>query len=319
MMLKNKKALESEVLIGIIITLIVAAVIFFFLRGLTLKGTIDKEACHQTVLMRSMPVGIGETMKKSIPLKCKTEDILISFQDEELIKQRIANAMYDCWWMLGEGRLSPFLEGTLKEMSIMPAKSMCVICSTIGFSDRVRAKYSEIDITDYLQNTKIPLQNRTYIEYFSDEEGTRLPTGVKIQPIETSKKYAIIFFAFESEALLKGSGTTGGLVMIGSKMFGPLVATLAGEQILTLPFGILQGLLRTGQALTGAALSAIGTPLLIASAALMLWQTGVSTWGQYVTAAGYCNGENKGCFQVVLTEYDKNALAKTCGNIESIP
>ncbi len=203
MILKDKKALEAEVLIGIIITILIAAVIFLFIRGLSLKGIIDREACHQSVVMRSLPAGIGEAMKRGIPLKCKTEDILINFEDEELIKQRIATAMYDCWWMLGDGKMDFFARPwALSEVN-------CVICSKISFSDATKSKYKKITgFTDYLRENKPAGNEKTYFKLFDVTE-TFSDNDLENQEIETGGDYALVFSLTEKSrfVLLAYEGT----------------------------------------------------------------------------------------------------------------
>lgn len=215
MMLKNKKALEAEVLIGIIITIAVAAVIFFFLRGLSWKGTIDKEACHQSVIMRSLPAGIGEAMKRSIPLKCKTEDILINFEEEELVKQRIATAVYDCWWMLGEGKLDFFARPW------GPSEVNCVICSTISFSDATKSRYKKISgFADYLKENKPVGKDKTYFELFNVIE-TFSDNDFENQAIQTEKDYAVLFSLTEKSRFALISYEAAGCLMsfaIGAKV-----------------------------------------------------------------------------------------------------
>lgn len=298
MKLKNKKALESEVLIGIIITVIVAAVIFLFIRGWTWKGMIDREACHQSVLMRSMPSVIGESMKASIPLKCKTEDILINFDDEELIKQRIANAMYDCWWMLGEGNLDFFSEGFWKgKASIGFGKSACVVCSTIKFNDNIKNKISSVDVNDYLQNTKIYGKDVTYLEYFADQKDAKLEIGAKVADIDTSKEYAVFYMGIKGgdiiEVIKKDASQTG-QILAGSFF-------LAGPQA-------------TGKLLS-LMMSKAG---LITILSVFILQE-FSTIQSQIAAAAHCDLNTEGCNLVILTEYNQEQIAKTCGKIESIP
>lgn len=207
-MLKNKRAIESEVLIGIIITVLVAAVIFWFLylHNASFGGIIDREACHQSVLMRSIPTVIGTPLRTSIPLKCRTEDIIINFDDEEIIKQRMANAMHDCWWMLGEGKLNFYALGLTRE-------NYCIICSTIDFSGKAENKIIP-DFQDYLQTEIIPTTNLTYMQYVSNNEDADVNVLGEKQSIDTNQKYAVVFSFFKRGVLsnLVMGATTGAIV-----------------------------------------------------------------------------------------------------------
>ena len=295
MKLKNKKGLEAEVLIGIIIIIMVSVVIFFFLRGLTWKGVIDREACHQSVLMRSLPSAIGDSLKKTIPLKCKTEKILIDFDDEELIKNRIANAMYDCWWMLGEGKLDFFSEtGTFGI-----EKTSCIICSTLKFDGNVRNKFGEIDLTDYLQDGQIPLKNQTYLEYFSDmEKDSKIKLDSRITPLNTGKEYVILYAGIKSKGLfdpikqdLQAGATIAGGAFLAKGISG--VMNLGSLVFTKIGLTILAGVIATQEILVGAG---------------------------WIATATYCESSDvSGCNILVLAEYSKEQIEKNCRKIESIP
>lgn len=283
MKLKNKKGLEAEVLIGIIITVLVAAVIFWFLYLHNIRTTefIDREACHQSVLMRSIPTVIGTPFRTGLPLKCKTEKILITQEDEELIKNRIANAMHDCWWMLGEGKLNFFATGFVR-------KNYCLICSTIGFDED--AKNKKIDnFQDYLAKEKIPLTNLTYLQYISNSAADNPEiAGIK-ESMNTNKEYAVVFSFFKGEMLTNIlMGGTGGVIgakagaIIGSIVPGP--GTVVGAT----------------------------TGLVIGSAIGLLAQ---SQWKNFIS------GSEKDYFaSLYLIEYNKADLKEMgCTDIESIP
>ena len=316
----EKRGLEAKTLVWIIIVIICFAIILLVIKTWPFTQTIDKEACHESVLLRSLP-GISEASKLITPLRCKTEDIRIdkNYRTEQMIQERVANAMYDCWWMLGEGKLTPFSESTWKEMGVIPAKSLCVICSTIKFDNKIKEKISQVDVLNYLNKEKIPGKDTTYFEYFSDEKGTILPTDVKVEPIKTDNDYAIIFSGFESEALwgpiAKDAGiVAGSFMMLGGSMTGKLAKGLFGISRVTIPAKLnYMGTIPSTTVLKGLGLYAL--PALIA---FLGYQFGVAVWGQHV-AAGYCDGEREGCFQILLVPYDADRLKKACGTIESIP
>jgi hypothetical protein len=338
-MMKNKKALETGILVGIIITVVAGIVILLFIRGWGLKGIIDKEACHQSVVMRSMPSVIGDAMKKAIPLKCKTEDILINFDDEEFVKQRTANAMYGCWWMLGEGKLDFFTEGGMKGWGLAATTGSCVVCSTIQFSDRAKNKISSVDMTDYIQNTKIPLKNNTYMEYFSDEEGAKLPVDVKLEPLDTDKQYAIVYMGIRSvdlmEILKKDFGVAVGTwFLFGGKtqmatqaaamkkmqeeiwgVAGVDIGLGLGEKISWSLLALKGGL---GKLITLPIKGIMGTFMNPVTVGILLTQ-GAFIAQSAIASAVHCDGNIEGCNLIILTEYNKEELVKTCGNIESIP
>lgn len=173
----------QSTLIGIIIVILSAAIIFLFLRALPYRETVDKEACHNSVILRSSAILRGESIiPATMPLNCKTQEIVISSGNEEFIKREIANAMYDCWWMLGEGKLDFFPESGWKDWGVPglgTSKANCMICATIKFEGAAKGK--QIELLNYLEETKIPTKNITYLEYFSEEPGAKLPVDSKLK------------------------------------------------------------------------------------------------------------------------------------------
>jgi len=188
----NKKGIEMRVLIGIIIILVSAAIIFYFFKMLPYKETVDKEACHQSVILRSQKIaGLKPGQLLKFPLNCKTQHMKITSTNEQEIKREIANQMYDCWWMLGEGKKNFF--GRLPTLGAY--KSNCVICSIIEFDKNVKEKVPEIkDLNQYLMNTKISQKNKTYWQYITNSEA---PIVFKDEnekgPIKTNTKYAVVY------------------------------------------------------------------------------------------------------------------------------
>lgn len=207
-MVKEKKALTRHTLVLLIIAVISLAIAGFFLLKYFspfFLGTIDKETCHNTALTRAAIIEKGgilritELLNILPPLKCKTQYSCLSMggkcpekfeaitlENEEGIKKEIANAMYDCWWMLGEGEKQIFPVGWV-EGTTLYGKSFCVICSVISFSEDVQEKHEEIkDMTFYLAENVIPGKNITYSEYFSLGLGD-------IKDIDTAQKQMIVF------------------------------------------------------------------------------------------------------------------------------
>ena len=210
-MLNEKKAITVRFIILLLVSLISFTIIVAWFRTFPYREIINKETCHQSVMLRSMQ-GIGEITKRKIPLRCKTEHIIISESDEEQIKKKIANAMYDCWWMLGEGKLNFFPSKLTRE-------NYCIICSTIEFKSRARDK--KIDIYTYLKERTIPSKDESFLEYLSN--GNSEIVG-EAELLDTNKEYAIVFSFFKGEFLtniLMSSGTA----IIGAKA-GAIIGTI---------------------------------------------------------------------------------------------
>src|SRR3989344_7816318 len=127
-MRQNKKdrrgEISSSMLIGIVITIIGAAILFFLFSQIAWRGNVDQEACHQSVIFRAT---LPSVLESYVPLKCKTEKICITnrfiggnceefggvsgvtkvrVKNVEEVEKILAENIVDCWSMMGEGKLS---------------------------------------------------------------------------------------------------------------------------------------------------------------------------------------------------------------------
>ncbi|MEK6820658.1 MAG: hypothetical protein AABX71_03020 [Nanoarchaeota archaeon] len=182
----SKKAMEKRTLAVLLVLIISTVIIFLFIRYIPWFSIIDKTTCHQSVVLRStFNYGALELGKKLIPLKCKTEEICLSSGGEcekledsatkvklskdeeearEKIKETIANAMYDCHSMLGEGKLG-FMPRTTW------TQNYCLICSRFALDEQAGKEIEGIgygEMFRYLQEKETP-QGESYLEYLYPE------------------------------------------------------------------------------------------------------------------------------------------------------
>ena len=293
----NKKgATVQAIIISIIIILLSGAIIFLFFRFLPYKEMIDKEACHQSVILRSQSIAGFEPGKHLVPLNCKTQEIEISSTNEQFIAREISNAMYDCWWMLGEGKYDFFSDPSWQEIVIEfgtaqgTAKANCVVCSIIKFTENVQDKNLRIDVAEFMESTKIPTKNITYLEYLAGQEDVRLPTGLEIEKIDTSQEYAIVFIG------IRGGNFWSGLISgVGG---GAIVGAISG-----LAFGGPHPYLIAATTVAGDVLGKLNA---------------IKEFQNARIASVRCDGEKKGCFILYLIPLTVKDLSMTCQNIESI-
>ncbi len=301
--MKNKRGMTVQsMLIGIIITILSAAIIFLFLRAFPFTSTVDKEACHNSVILRNNALLRGEgILPETIPLNCKTQDIKISTSNEEVIKRDIANSMYDCWWMMGEGKMDFFSESAWRDWGVPgagTAKSSCVICSTITFEEN--AQGHQVDLLSYLEQTRVPSKNLTYLEYLSQEEKAELPTEIKVEKLDTNQNYAIVFMS------IKGADIVGEIKnYIG---FG-------GTTAFFVPRLLAKGLTKIGVKGATKLIPVVGWIIAIAEAAGHT----ITFFTSAHAAAMHCDGEREGCNAIILTPLTASDIAAQCQNIESIP
>ena len=199
-------------------------IVFYFLFRLNITDTANNEICRLSVLSRATA---PESVNTYIPLQCTTEKICLSsalfggkckeFAGEQnvipvrlsgseqakadKIEDIIANEMFDCWSMFGEGKLSLFSGGLMKQYSLSQTELTCVICSRIAVdledpnpqtpqNEAKVAVYEKINLKEYLATQKIPNSNKRYIEAFTDDETVTYPKfdGAIVAQQEAIKK-----------------------------------------------------------------------------------------------------------------------------------
>ena len=72
-MIKMKGEITTSQLVTIVLFILGFAILLFALYELIWKGDLDKQVCHQSVILRATMPDIA---KGYVPLKCKTEKIL---------------------------------------------------------------------------------------------------------------------------------------------------------------------------------------------------------------------------------------------------
>ena len=120
----DKKGIIRLTLMNLIIGIITFAILLFLITNVIypfIFSTTTKESCRTSVLLRSWILekepAVTEPIFRANPINCKTEYKCltkggecpekyqkIKVENEEDMKAEIAGSMYDCWWMLGEGR-----------------------------------------------------------------------------------------------------------------------------------------------------------------------------------------------------------------------
>lgn len=184
---KNKKAAGIVFfLVGLIILIISAGIIFYFIFKTDFKGDIDSEICRQSIVERATLKAGPLDGSELVPLKCKTKKIcftmssgdcqeLISTEDNPVqkvelsedfqkakkeIQEEIAETMVDCHSMLGEGHLN-FMPHKLDK------KIYGLVCARFAFDDETKRIVNSIghgEMYSYLENKRVN-DNKNYLEY----------------------------------------------------------------------------------------------------------------------------------------------------------
>ena len=205
----NKKGdLVSMQLILLILAIVGFAILLIFLYYTRQGYDVDKEACHQSVIFRATAGSTKDIL--DLPLKCKTAKVCfttglsgaecnaflgeknvqtVRVTDMEDLKGKIAGLIYDCWWMMGEGKVDVFS----REFAATKTTEKCVICSRFDFdkNDENLQGKNLIGLYQYLEQTKMLNSDETYLDFLNGYRGARLQG--KIDDEITLNQRSIIF------------------------------------------------------------------------------------------------------------------------------
>jgi hypothetical protein len=227
--------LSSQQIVMIVLAIAGFVIVSLFLWGLYAgqDDLTEREICHLSVVQRAtLPIAT----RNAVPFQCTTEKICISengkkdackeqYAGEEnvravklkgnseeranIIERESANAMYDCWTMMGEGKLEPFTFGEEDDISWFEnirdivgldgfdfevRKPQCVICSRVAIAQDVCPPLHNsafltspgieeidfapdincdslklVDVNRYLAEEQVPGSGLTYLQTFTDK------------------------------------------------------------------------------------------------------------------------------------------------------
>lgn len=207
----NKKGeLTSTQIVSWILVIIGFAIVLAALFLFNLGGYTEEELCKLSVLTRATAPTVAQA---AVPLKCKTskicfsesssvecedafhgesdvEAIQLKGSDEQKILQieeESAKRMYDCWSMMGEGKLDLFGSGW-DWVGLDQTKTTCVICSRIAVDKGVSSEIlNKVDINTYLRTHQVPGSSLTYLQAFTDK-GVNSFAKVSDAPLQTPEQ-----------------------------------------------------------------------------------------------------------------------------------
>jgi len=199
----KKGALVAYILIPMILALAGFIILLYFLGMLDFSSYAGDEVCKLSVLTRATTPA---TAQNFVPLKCSTKKICLTkaffgeckeFAGEKnvervrlpddfdaaarKIEEANANAKYDCWRMMGEGKLDLF--GNFWEVLGLDSEmgqSTCIICSRIAidkdsFSEKeLDDILGQVDINNYMETRQVPGSELTYVQAFSNSGTSNL-------------------------------------------------------------------------------------------------------------------------------------------------
>jgi len=323
----------------IIITSIAAFVIiiFFLIRSDIINSQSEDKLCEFSVLNRAT---VPESANNLIPLECTTKKICLTggekckeFIGEERvdsiklplneneaknkIEQTYATEMYNCWKMMGEGKLDLFSGGVAKAAGLEGIKRTCVICSRIALSENKKQLFYKTNVQEYLKKNQVPGSSQTYLKIFTDASTNTYSSIKDLDKISSNKievlnydtkttEMAVVFTQIkpnsygESLAMLRNLGVTAA----GATFLTPGIKTIAGKFVTT----------------------PIGFGITVAGAAGVTIISLETTYENKLAAAGYCgelitqeSAKKNGCSTIQIVPYDYQSLNKLCQIVEGNP
>ncbi len=265
--MENKKAdVDWKFFLAVVVIIASFLVILFFYYMYNWKGEINKQTCHESVILKASMPEVLDRPVANLPLRCQTDKICItgkvfggecsgfvgekvsvarvsSNKEKQLedIKGIIANSLYDCWSMMGEGKLNIFS----REFQLVKGyNSRCVICARIDFDAELKEKLKEEypegipGLSEYLDNTPVLNKNTNYSQFLTGFKGER-PYGKELEGVKDTgpdlfgiEQQAVIFQEFDRTTAPEDvTGTVAGIaagLLIGIPTKSIKVGILAG-------------------------------------------------------------------------------------------
>ena len=168
----------------------------------------------------------------------------IKVRSEDELVEEMVNILYDCWWMMGEGKIDYISAG------IGFDETYCSICSEVYFDNKIQSKYANgikyEKLYDYMKQTKIPGKDESYLFYLfqlnsldSVRDGlltSDWPIDIYEYKIMPNKEYVAVTATMKPTSSWEVvGGTVGGLIG------GILGFYVPPSSYFTIPAGIAAG------------------------------------------------------------------------------
>jgi hypothetical protein len=206
-----KKGVETSLVVGMIVLVASVVIIFVFISNQDWTGSIDKQTCHTSVVLRGTASSVSSLAEDVIQLKCKTSKICLTsgliggkcdndfknsddvkkvkVNSKEDVEKTISQQIVDCWDMMGEGKLSLFTQ-YWAQSGLGPVYPTCVICSRISFDDKLSVSnpdLNKVNLLNYMMTHKMPGKDISYYSYLVQQEGKiDVSKGITVKDILTN-------------------------------------------------------------------------------------------------------------------------------------
>ena len=348
-MFGKRGELTSEQLIAIILVILGFVIVVSFFTQFGAKDYSEDEICKFSVLSRATASEVVDGAGNYIPLQCTTNKIcLVAGGDGECpqfagekdvsyvrvpsysvdkpeevslaaleISRVLAESTYNCWNLMGQGKLDLFNSVPDGIFPDFRKQSTCVICSRVAVgSDINNEVLARVDVSNYLKSTTIPGGSRTYLQVMTDDQfNSYVPldeskvekSDFDLQQVRnnnSAREKAIVFMQFKSQDPVEVIKTQ---LQIGAGVGGTAFAFTPG--------GVLSFASKASN--------------LVYTAAAVVTVAGLgaaSAYAQQQTAVGYCGqlttndkDSRDGCSIVQTLNYNVQDIKNLCGSLQGSP
>jgi hypothetical protein len=222
--------LSSAQIITLVLAIAGFLIVLAFIYGFEGSTTTDTDICKLSVVGRATTSEVLAGSGAYIPLKCTTGKICITgsssgecnqfageknvqfvrlsgglSQEKEIIESISAQTMYDCWNMMGQGKLD-LVSTYAKQLGWSQGQSTCVICTRVALADDVPKELldpkssNSIDMNTYLATHQVPGSDKTYLQSSVDAD-TKAVLAAKMANDQTALQAANTKLSTDQTAL----------------------------------------------------------------------------------------------------------------------
>jgi len=196
---EKKGKVSIEFLILIIVLVVAFLVILFFFTVIPLSPIIDKETCHQSIVLRAAAGTVLDNFKDTVPLNCQTEKLCLTMSGDDCVLsstrynpvrkiklgsdpvkarakiiETLSDSLISCHATLGEGKLN-FIPSDWIPSNWNPLNwfgkdvtAYGLICNRIVFDEEAKEKVQTISYSSLYTHLgkKFPIDHLLYSKYF---------------------------------------------------------------------------------------------------------------------------------------------------------
>jgi hypothetical protein len=193
--LGRKGTIGTLTSIIVVLLIFVALVIVYLKVNASLSQKADREVCRASVLAQVAGMSVLTSVGESIDLSCKTYNVVF-FNDrveingkkinvydsrtkssvkkfsgltDEIVNEVTAEELRWCWYQFLEGNKRKMFTAKNLISANLDRPELCFLCDEVSFDQPSVKKESFSGFYQYTKDTKMPLSNMTYYEYYAEQ------------------------------------------------------------------------------------------------------------------------------------------------------